>query len=96
MGVAGAFGEFSAARANLFAGALNAQPILCANVWQHQYIPDWGLFGKRAYLTAWWDRIDWQMVERRHSMYETEGDRFGSNRSARPYANVMEAVTRAM
>ncbi|KAJ4504744.1 hypothetical protein HRR83_003125 [Exophiala dermatitidis] len=96
LGVAGSFGDFSSARANLYSGALNAQPILCVNVWQHQYIPDYGVLGKRAYLTAWWDHIDWQMVERRHSMYETEGERFAPNRNSRPYANVMDAVTRAM
>ena len=71
-GTAGSFGDHSNARANLFRGALDAQPILCVNVWQHQYIPDWGVLGKRAYLSAWWDAIDWEVVERRHSIFETE------------------------
>ncbi|KIX00212.1 uncharacterized protein Z518_10350 [Rhinocladiella mackenziei CBS 650.93] len=96
IGSAGTFGDFSSARANLFEGALNAQPILCVNLWQHQYIPDWGVLGKRAYLTAWWDRIDWQMVERRHSMYETEGDRYISRNRPAPYRNIMDAINSNM
>jgi len=95
-GLAGKFGEFSAARASRYAGWLDAQPILCVNLWQHQWIPDWGIFGRRQYLAAWWDRIDWSVVEKRHSMYETEGDRLAPNRLGVRSGGLVDAVSRGM
>lgn len=46
---------------------LDADPLLCLNVWQHMYVPDYGLTeeGKRAYLAAWWERINWDKVAQR-------------------------------
>lgn len=40
-----------------------AFPILCVNTWEHMYLRDHGIHGKRAYLEAWWERIDWAVVE---------------------------------
>lgn len=59
---AGFIGDNSPYRARNYMGALLARPILCINVWQHMYIPDYGVTGKRAYLSAWWDRINWDRV----------------------------------
>jgi superoxide dismutase, Fe-Mn family len=67
---AGAFGDFSSFRSKHHAGLLDMAPILCVNVWEHQWLRDYGLLGKRAYLTAWWDRIDWQKVESAHNLQE--------------------------
>jgi len=61
---AGSFGDSSANRVGEFEGQLRAEPILCVNVWQHMYLPDYGILGKRAYLSAWWERIDWDFVFR--------------------------------
>lgn len=47
---------------------LDAYPLLCLNVWQHMWIPDYGILGKRAYLAAWWERIDWDVVQQRYNM----------------------------
>ncbi|OCT46854.1 putative Fe superoxide dismutase [Cladophialophora carrionii] len=69
---AGSFGDFSANRNRYHAGLLPMQPILCVNVWEHQWMRDYGLLGKRQYLTAWWDRIDWQKVENAHNLITTE------------------------
>ncbi|KAK5076204.1 hypothetical protein LTS08_006830 [Lithohypha guttulata] len=46
---------------------LDAEPLLCLNVWQHMWVPDYGLLerGKRAYLAAWWERINWDKVQQR-------------------------------
>lgn len=41
---------------------LDGVPILCLNVWQHMWVPDYGIVGKPRYLSAWWERIDWQQV----------------------------------
>lgn len=37
-------------------------PILNINVWQHAYLHDYGVFGKRRYLENVWDSIDWVKV----------------------------------
>lgn len=49
---------------------LDGYPILCLNVWQHMWIPDYGIMGKRAYLAAWWERIDWDVVANKYNMKE--------------------------
>lgn len=67
-GTAGSFGDFSANRARFFEGHLDAEPLLCVNLWQQQWLPDYGLFGRKEYLTAWWDTIDWGVVENRLSL----------------------------
>ncbi|KIW50922.1 hypothetical protein PV05_09699 [Exophiala xenobiotica] len=92
---AGSFGQFSANQTNRFTGLLNAQPILCVNVWEHQWIPDYGVLGKRAYLTAWWDCIDWQVVENRLSTVEPDNYGYGGNRRTRNLGSI-EAVGRGM
>ncbi|KAH0847964.1 hypothetical protein AYO21_03669 [Fonsecaea monophora] len=98
---AGSFGDFSSSRANLYAGALDMQPILCVNVWEHQWLRDYGLLGKKWYLGAWWDRIDWQKVESQHALYETGGEwsDYWSSGSKSPYAttggsSVLDALRR--
>lgn len=37
-------------------------PLLCVNLWEHVWVPDYGVFGKRDYLEAWWNKIDWSSV----------------------------------
>jgi len=66
--MAGSFGNFSANRARFYEDHLDAEPLLCVNLWQHQWLPDYGQFGRREYLTAWWDSIDWAEVEHRYSL----------------------------
>lgn len=41
----------------------NAQPVLCVNTWEHAFLRDYGVGGKRTYLQRWWDRVDWAVVE---------------------------------
>ena len=62
----GSFGPHSAAgkeNAKFPPGATNVIPILCVNTWEHVYIYDFGLGGKRRFLSDWWDCIDWHRVE---------------------------------
>lgn len=54
--------------------SLVSYPILCLNVWQHMWIPDYGIMGKRQYLGAWWERIDWQVVFNRFVTAEQKKD----------------------
>lgn len=44
-------------------GGANITPVLCINTWEHVWVPDWGIDGKRDFLEAWWRRIDWSNVQ---------------------------------
>jgi Fe-Mn family superoxide dismutase len=60
----GTFG--SAAKQNTAAkkplGGVDVVPLLCVNTWEHVWLQDYGVRGKRKYLEAWWDKIDWNWV----------------------------------
>jgi len=43
-------------------GGADVVPVLCVNTWEHAWMVDWGVAGKRKFLEAWWDRIDWEQV----------------------------------
>jgi superoxide dismutase, Fe-Mn family len=47
-------------------------PILCVNTWEHAYLRDYGIGGKRMYLERWWDRVDWAVVETNAKVYGPE------------------------
>ncbi|OOF96123.1 hypothetical protein ASPCADRAFT_207486 [Aspergillus carbonarius ITEM 5010] len=59
---AGAMGAYAANQKNMAPGALDVQPILCVNTWEHVWMMDYGIGGKAEYLERWWDRINWQVV----------------------------------
>jgi Fe-Mn family superoxide dismutase len=40
-------------------------PIICANVWEHAYLLDYGVTGKDEYLERLWNNIDWNVVNSR-------------------------------
>ena len=44
-------------------GGTRVMPILCVNTWEHVYIYDFGLAGKRKFLSDWWDCVDWAVAE---------------------------------
>jgi superoxide dismutase, Fe-Mn family len=41
---------------------LTTLPILCLKLWEHQWLPDYGITGKEAYVANWWSRVDWDEV----------------------------------
>ncbi|KAH7355851.1 Fe superoxide dismutase-like protein [Pyrenochaeta sp. MPI-SDFR-AT-0127] len=43
-------------------GGVDVVPLLCVNTWEHVWLHDYGIRGKRQFLEAWWDKIDWDMV----------------------------------
>jgi len=64
--VAGSFGPFSASaqrQSKLPPGGTNIMPVLCVNTWEHVWLRDYGMHGKRKFLSDWWDCIDWSVVE---------------------------------
>jgi len=79
-----------------YEGLLQMQPVLCLNVWEHQWIKDYGLLGKKSYLANWWDRIDWAKVEILHATEETENEYPSSYNSSRgrygDQSSVLDAV----
>lgn len=46
-------------------GTAYVDPVLCVNTWEHVWLRDYGIEGKRAYLERWWDSIDWNEVNNR-------------------------------
>lgn len=73
----GSFGEKSAAgqismsKPKKPLGGVDLTPLLCVNTWQHVWLGQYGIRGKRDYLNAWWDHIDWEQVRQ----YATLGSR---------------------
>ncbi|GAB1726962.1 hypothetical protein NU195Hw_g2878t1 [Hortaea werneckii] len=62
----GSFGPFSAIgqkQSKLPPGGTNIMPVLCVNTWEHVWLRDYGMHGKRAFLSDWWKCIDWSVVE---------------------------------
>lgn len=43
-------------------GGVDVVPLLCVNTWEHVWLHDYGVKGKRQFLEAWWNSIDWDMV----------------------------------
>lgn len=61
----GMFGAHSAGgreQAKIPPGGTHILPLLCVNTWQHVYLRDYGVTGKRQFLTDWWDAVDWHSV----------------------------------
>ena len=68
----GAFGGWSQsgqATAKLPPGGTSVLPVLCVNTWQHVWLRDYGVSGKRRFLADWWEAIDWYQV---HAAAPTE------------------------
>jgi Fe-Mn family superoxide dismutase len=48
-------------------GGVDVVPLLCLNTWEHVWLRDYGLGaggygGKRAFVEAWWEAVDWEAV----------------------------------
>ncbi|KAK5124067.1 hypothetical protein LTR85_002264 [Meristemomyces frigidus] len=62
----GAFGSWSQSgreQAKLPPGGTNVMPVLCVNTWEHVWLRDYGMNGKRRFLKDWWEAVDWSQVE---------------------------------
>lgn len=71
---AGVYGQHSTQRSNqskLALGGAEVTPLLCVNTWEHVWLGDYGVEGKRKYLENWWDRIDWSVVNQLASVRPT-------------------------
>lgn len=61
---AGSFGSMSKNARKMAPGGVELDPILCVNTWEHVWLRDWGVDGKRNFLEAWWEKINWEVVYR--------------------------------
>ena len=43
-------------------GGVDVVPLLCLNTWEHVWLRDYGIGGKRAFAEAWWEVVDWEAV----------------------------------
>jgi Fe-Mn family superoxide dismutase len=68
----GAHGQYSRNQ-SIAPGGIEINPILCINMWEHVYLPDYGVGygegGKKAFASAWWDTIDWEVVARNAEIF---------------------------
>lgn len=62
---AGSFGLNSANAPDLAPGGVELEVLLGVSTWEHVWILDHGVDGKRRYLEAFWNRIDWDVVNKR-------------------------------
>ena len=62
-GSAGAMGEYSKNNRLATPGGADLDVLLGVNTWEHVWLRDWGVGGKRGFLEAWWERIDWAVVD---------------------------------
>lgn len=66
MMAAGSFGStslFPAKESKIAYGGADIDILLGVNTWQHVWLMDWGVGGKKAFLEGWWSAIDWDVVE---------------------------------
>ncbi|KAI4289430.1 MAG: hypothetical protein L6R35_001299 [Caloplaca aegaea] len=65
-GTAGSFGQYSNAGQNpsqrRAPGGALVELLLVVSTWEHVWLRDYGFGGKRKFLEAWWDKIDWEVV----------------------------------
>ena len=56
-------GRYSPNQKRVAPGGQDLDVLLGVCTWEHVWLRDWGVAGKRGFLEAWWERIDWGVVE---------------------------------
>ncbi|KAL5614575.1 uncharacterized protein BROUX77_000412 [Berkeleyomyces rouxiae] len=51
-------------KSNVAPGGISVTPLLCLNTWEHVWLTDYGIEGKKQYCMNWWHRINWTHVEK--------------------------------
>ncbi|KAI4158609.1 MAG: hypothetical protein LQ342_007261 [Letrouitia transgressa] len=63
---AGSYGPFSKSADHRAPGGARLEVLLAVSTWEHVWLRDWGVGGKRGFLEAWWDAVDWEVVMERY------------------------------
>ena len=58
-------------------GGSSHEVLLGVCTWQHFWLRDWGVGGKKDYLEAWWESIDWNVVEKNGNFDNAVLKRYG-------------------
>ncbi|KAI9879818.1 MAG: hypothetical protein M1830_007000 [Pleopsidium flavum] len=59
----GSMGRHSGKEKVVAPGGLEVIPVLCVNTWEHVWLRDFGIKGKSDFLEAWWEKIDWNLLD---------------------------------
>ncbi|KKF94398.1 putative 37S ribosomal protein S26A mitochondrial [Ceratocystis platani] len=51
------------AKSSVPPGGVAVTPLLCLNTWEHVWLTDYGIEGKKQYCMNWWHKINWSKVE---------------------------------
>ena len=73
---AGSFGStslFPKLESKIAYGGADIDILLGVNTWQHVWLMDWGVGGKKEFLEGWWRAIDWDKVESNWHNTESKG-----------------------
>jgi Fe-Mn family superoxide dismutase len=54
-------------------GGVDVVPLMCVSTWEHTWLQDYGIRGKREFLERWWDTIDWSVVAQYHTPRQQPG-----------------------
>jgi Fe-Mn family superoxide dismutase len=55
-------GHAKAIAESIKSATLDVTPLLCVSTWQHSYMTDYRIDGKDKFLEAWWEAINWDLV----------------------------------
>jgi len=69
----GYMGQYAAKQTVALGAPVELFPVLCVSTWQHVYVRDWGVSGKREFLDAWWERVNWEVVDQLAGYVDSEG-----------------------
>lgn len=61
----GFLGPMSRGERRVSKGGVEVNPVLCVSTWEHMWLRQFGISGKGRYLNAFWDKINWRVVENR-------------------------------
>ena len=81
---AGSFGStslFPGKESKIAYGGADLDVLLGVNTWQHVWLMDWGVGGKKLFLEGWWQAIDWDVVESNWQNTKSKEGSIGNSKS---------------
>ena len=91
MMAAGSFGStslFPGNESKIAYGGADLDILLGVNTWQHVWLMDWGVGGKKEFLEGWWNAVDWDVVEFNMQSNTTSKEGSAGSRKSNPLSRV--------
>lgn len=85
MMAAGSFGSaslFPGKESKIAYGGADIDILLGVNTWEHVWLMNYGVGGKKRFLEGWWNAIDWDVVE--SNWHDTSREKKTENRRSNP------------